>query len=251
MAKAVFLDRDGVINANVFYADSGELEAPRTAADFQLLPGALEAMKRLQAAGYLLFVVSNQPNQAKRKATRADHDAIQHKLAAALDEAGIKVTDFFYCFHHPNGLEPTLSGPCDCRKPSPYFLDQARDAHGLDMAPSWMVGDRDSDIVCGRAAGVQTIFVAEDANGIAGADHGAANLRRAGEIILAEPGRCGARLGPNSRVPGFSIQRNVHHDSATVATRKSTSRPSPASLSWASAWPQCRSGLPSNAKTSM
>ena len=86
MAKAVFLDRDGVINANVFYADTGEVEAPRTAADFTLLPGVLEAMQRLQSAGYLLFLVSNQPNQAKRKATAADHDAIQVKLKAALDE---------------------------------------------------------------------------------------------------------------------------------------------------------------------
>ena len=78
--RAVFLDRDGVINANVFYADTGETEAPRTVADFQLLPGALAAMKRLRDAGFLLFVVSNQPNQAKRKATRADHDAIQARL---------------------------------------------------------------------------------------------------------------------------------------------------------------------------
>lgn len=181
--KAVFLDRDGVINANVFYADSGEVEAPRTVADFNILPGALEAMKRLQDAGYLLFVVSNQPNQAKRKATRADHDAIQRKLTAALDRAGIAVTDFFYCFHHPQGVEPALSGPCDCRKPSPYFLNQARDAHGLDMAQSWMVGDRDTDIQCGRAAGVRTMYIAE--GGSTGADHFAASLNQAGDIILS------------------------------------------------------------------
>lgn len=184
MAKAVFLDRDGVINANVFYADTGEVEAPRTAADFALLPGALEAMKRLQDAGFLLFVVSNQPNQAKRKATCADHDAIQAKLAAALDEAGVLIEEFFYCFHHPQGAVPSLSGPCDCRKPSPYFLHQARDAHKLDMAQSWMVGDRDSDIACGKAAGVGTIFVAKDAKRIADADHGAAGLAQAAEIIL-------------------------------------------------------------------
>ncbi len=186
MAKAVFLDRDGVINANVFYADTGELEAPRTAADFTILPGVLEAMKQLQDAGYLLFVVSNQPNQAKHKATAADHDAIQAKLAAALGQAGIKITDFFYCFHHPNGVEPSLSGPCDCRKPSPYFLNQARDARNLDMARSWMVGDRDTDMQCGQAAGVRTIFVAEIAQTIAGADHAAASLDQAGIIILRE-----------------------------------------------------------------
>jgi D-glycero-D-manno-heptose 1,7-bisphosphate phosphatase len=185
-ARAVFLDRDGVINANVFYPDSGEAEAPRTAADFNLLTGALDAMKRLQNAGYLLFVVSNQPNQAKRKATAADHDTIQRKLATALDEANIKVTDVFYCFHHPNGVEPALSGPCDCRKPSPYFLNQARDTHGLDMIKSWMVGDRDTDIACGKAAGVKTIHVVENARVMAGADHAATDLSQAGDIILAE-----------------------------------------------------------------
>jgi D-glycero-D-manno-heptose 1,7-bisphosphate phosphatase len=183
--KAVFLDRDGVINANVFYADTGEVEAPRTVADFTILPGALDAMKRLQDAGYILFVVSNQPNQAKRKATAADHVAIQRKLTAALDAAGITVTDFLYCFHHPKGVEPALSGPCDCRKPSPYFLNLARDAHGLDMAQSWMVGDRETDIRCGQSAGVRTIYVVENARAVASADHAAASLRLGGDIILA------------------------------------------------------------------
>lgn len=158
--RAVFLDRDGVINANVFYADTGEVEAPRTAADFQILPGSLEAMKSLQDAGYLLFIVSNQPNQAKRKASRADHEAIQATLAQALNDAGIRIEEFFYCFHHPKGVEPSLSGPCECRKPSPYFLNLARERYGLDMAQCWMVGDRDSDVACGQAAGVKTIRIA-------------------------------------------------------------------------------------------
>ena len=183
MAKAVFLDRDGVINANVFYADTGEVEAPRTADDFIILPGVLETMKQLQDAGYLLFLVSNQPNQAKRKATAADHDAIQARLVAALAAAGIRIEEFFYCFHHPRGVEPSLSGPCDCRKPSPYFLNRARDAHDLDMTQSWMVGDRDTDIACGKAAGVRTVSIADDARDM-GADHAAASLAQAGGVIL-------------------------------------------------------------------
>ena len=166
---AVFLDRDGVINANILYADTGQTEAPRVATDFRIMPGALEAMKRLQEAGYLLFIVSNQPNQAKRKATRADHDGIQAKLVTALEAAGVRIEQFFYCFHHPDGIEPSLSGPCDCRKPSPFFLNQARDAHGLDMAQSWMVGDRDSDIACGRAAGVGTLHIPGDVPDLAAA----------------------------------------------------------------------------------
>lgn len=180
--KAVFLDRDGVINANVFYADSGEVEAPRTAADFTILPGVLQAMTDLRAAGYLLFVVSNQPNQAKGKATRVDHDAIQAKLVSALVDAGIQVEEFFYCFHHPQGVEPSLSGPCDCRKPSPFFLNQAREAHALDMAASWMIGDRDTDIACGRAAGARTIRIAAEMSVVA--DFTAPNLSVAAAIVL-------------------------------------------------------------------
>jgi len=167
--RAVFLDRDGVITANVFYVDTGETEGPRTAADFRILPGALDAMARLCQAGYLLFLVSNQPNQAKRKATRADHDAIQALLVAALVGAGVRIEEFFYCFHHPNGAEPSLSGPCDCRKPSPFFLNRARDAHGLDMAQSWMVGDRDSDVACGQAAGTRTLHIPGDVPDLAAA----------------------------------------------------------------------------------
>jgi len=179
--RAVFLDRDGVINANVFYADTGEVEAPRTAADFQILPGALEAMKSLQDAGYLLFVVSNQPNQAKRKATRADHEAIQARLAQALNDAGIRIEEFFYCFHHPKGVEPSLSGPCDCRKPSPYFLRQAQARYGLDMANSWMIGDRETDIACGRAAGARTVRIADSPD--TDATHTARDLQQAVQII--------------------------------------------------------------------
>jgi D-glycero-D-manno-heptose 1,7-bisphosphate phosphatase len=183
MAKAVFLDRDGVINANVFYPDTGEMEAPRKAEDFAILPGALEAMERLQQAGYLLFVVSNQPNQAKRKASAADHGAIQAKLAAALDAAGIRVEKFFYCFHHPKGVEPSLSSSCDCRKPSPYFLRQAQHAYEVDMAQSWMVGDRETDIACGVAAGVKTIHIA--LKGAAAAWAVAPDLQQAANSILA------------------------------------------------------------------
>jgi D-glycero-D-manno-heptose 1,7-bisphosphate phosphatase len=183
---AVFLDRDGVINANVFYADTGEIEAPRRAEDFRILPGAIAAIKRLQGAGYCLFVVSNQPNQAKRKATRADHDAIQARLVAELAAAGIRIDEFYYCFHHPDGIEPALSGACACRKPSPFFLFQARDRHGVSLAHSWMIGDRASDVACGGQAGTRTILVVEEAgpNLPAGTQHTARSLAQAVEFIL-------------------------------------------------------------------
>ena len=184
---AVFLDRDGVINGNVFYADTGEFEAPRRAEDFAILPDAIDAMRELQGAGFLLFVVSNQPNQAKRKATRADHDAIQARLTAELDSAGVQVAEFYYCFHHPEGLEPALSGPCACRKPLPHFLFEARDRYGISLPHSWMIGDRPSDIACGGQAGTRTIFIADGAGAgrPIGANHTERNLAQAARHILS------------------------------------------------------------------
>jgi D-glycero-D-manno-heptose 1,7-bisphosphate phosphatase len=187
--RAVFLDRDGVLNANVFYADTNAWESPRSEADFALNAGVAAALARLKSAGYRLVVISNQPNAAKRKATMATLAAIHAKLEADLAAEGVALDAVHYCYHHPEGAEPSLSGPCVCRKPSPHFVHLARDALGLDLSQSWFVGDRDSDIACGAAAGVKTIFIA--ANGAkapqAGApqpDHRADDLPGAARIVL-------------------------------------------------------------------
>lgn len=187
MVGAVFLDRDGVINENVFYRDTGEVEAPRTLADYRILPGALEAMRRLQHANFLLFLVSNQPNQAKRKATQADHEAIHSHLMQVLDRASITLTEAFYCFHHPNAFENALRMPCVCRKPSPYFLLLAARKYALNMGCSWMVGDRDTDILCGHEAHVRTIRISNlnEENQI-DADFRVSDLAGAARIIIGQ-----------------------------------------------------------------
>ncbi len=152
--RAVFLDRDGVLNANVFYADTQAWEAPREVSAFRLAPGVLPALKRLRAAGFLLFVVSNQPNEATGKAAPGTVDAMHELLLSRLTAAGIELCGAFYCRHHPS-----VGGPCLCRKPLPYFLEQAGSAHRLAMPASWMIGDRHTDMECGRAAGVRTAWV--------------------------------------------------------------------------------------------
>jgi len=161
-ARAVFLDRDGVLNRNVLNPKTGEYESPGTAEEFQLVPGVLEALTRLQEADYALFLVSNQPNYAKGKNSLEDLAGVQAKLAASLDEAGIRFQEFYYCFHHPSGIVPSHSGPCACRKPSTFFLTKAAADFGISLADSWMVGDRGTDIECGNAAGARTIRVLED-----------------------------------------------------------------------------------------
>ena len=179
---AVFLDRDGVINLNVFNPASGEYEAPLTAADFALAPGALNGLRRLQQAGFPLFVVSNQPNYAKGKSSLADHSAIDAKMRAQLAEEGIALARVDYCLHHPDGVVAEYSGACAWRKPSPYFLLRAMRDFGLDAAQSWMVGDRETDVLCGRLANVRTILIGVSRSDTA-ADSVASNLASAAEFI--------------------------------------------------------------------
>lgn len=189
---AIFLDRDGVINRNVLDARTGEYGAPRDPQQFELAPGALQALLALQRAGFQLILVSNQPNYAKGKSSLEDLAAIHQKLEAELQRAGIKLTESYYCYHHPQGVVAEYSGPCECRKPSPHLLFKARDAFGLALEASWMIGDRVTDIECGRAGGVRTIRVAEDHPAILAAnetqaDFEARDLAHATEIILSSP----------------------------------------------------------------
>ena len=186
--RAVFLDRDGVINRNILNPASGEYEAPLKAADFALAPGVLEALRRLQRTGFLLFVVSNQPNYAKGKATLEELAAIDAKMRREVSEEGIALAGVYYCLHHPEGIVEEYSGPCVCRKPSPYFLLRAAREFGLDAANSWMIGDRETDVICGRAAGVRTIFIDERCEGHGGnkADWIAQDLSGAAELICRD-----------------------------------------------------------------
>jgi D-glycero-D-manno-heptose 1,7-bisphosphate phosphatase len=160
--RAVFLDRDGVLNRNDFNPATGEYESPGRPEDFEFAPGVISSLRSLREAGYHLFLVSNQPNYAKGKSRLEDLQAIHVLLATELERAGIPFAQFYYCFHHPNGIVPSYSGPCLCRKPSPYFIKKAESEFGVSLEHSWMVGDRATDIAFGQSAGVRTIRVKED-----------------------------------------------------------------------------------------
>lgn len=189
--RAVFLDRDGVINRNVFNPVTGRFEAPHDPRDLVLVPDVASALSQLRGAGFLLCVVSNQPDYALGKASLEMLAAIHKRMEAHMLRQGISFDAVYYCYHHPRGTTPGYSGRCECRKPSPYFLNQARERFGLDMARSWMVGDRATDTECGHAAGVRTIRVAADhpaprADDETVADFEAADLSAAVQIILRE-----------------------------------------------------------------
>jgi D-glycero-D-manno-heptose 1,7-bisphosphate phosphatase len=156
---AVFLDRDGVLNRLVLNPATGKYESPHRVEDFEFMPGVLPALAGLQARGVSLFVVSNQPSAALGKTTMADLRAIHGKFETGLRGAGVEMRAFYYCYHHPKGTIPPYAGPCQCRKPSPFFLREALRSFDLRAADSWMIGDRDTDVECGRAAGCQTIGI--------------------------------------------------------------------------------------------
>lgn len=181
---AVFLDRDGVINQNVFNPATGSFEAPLTADDFALAPGAVQALRQLQSAAFLLFVVSNQPNYAKGKSSLEALAAIDQKMRRELASSGVELSGVYYCLHHPQGIIPEYSGQCACRKPSSYFLLRAIRKFHLDAERSWMIGDRETDILCGRSAGVRTILISDSARD-SRADFTAPNLLAAADQILA------------------------------------------------------------------
>jgi D-glycero-D-manno-heptose 1,7-bisphosphate phosphatase len=145
MRRAVFLDRDGVLNRTRVVA--GVPHPPASAAKVELLAGVPEALALLAQRGWMLIVVTNQPDVARGTQSREAVERINRHLAALLPLSAI-----YTCFHD------TQDG-CDCRKPRPGLLIQAAAAHQLDLGASFMVGDRWSDIVAGRAAGCGTFLI--------------------------------------------------------------------------------------------
>lgn len=192
MQPAVFLDRDGVINPNAFNSLAGQWESPHQVKDFQLFPWVIGALQDLQKNQFSLFLISNQPSYAKGKALLVEIKAIQEKFHSLLIENKVSFTEYFYCYHHPEGIIPELAVRCSCRKPGIAFINEAEKKYSLDLKSSWIVGDRDSDIACGKKAGLKTILVlnidelSTKKQGENVPDFRAANLREAVNIIIRE-----------------------------------------------------------------
>ena len=145
MKRAVFLDRDGVLNRAV--VREGKPYPPANVGEMEILPGVQESLAALRAAGFLLIVVTNQPDVARGTTTREAVEAIN----AALGEA-LPIDEFRTCFHD-SGFG------CDCRKPKPGALLAAAAVHDIDLSTSYMVGDRWRDTEAGQRAGCKTILI--------------------------------------------------------------------------------------------
>jgi D-glycero-D-manno-heptose 1,7-bisphosphate phosphatase len=157
--RAVFLDRDGVINRMFYQPEFGILDSPANPDQFELLPRAGEAIAELNGLGLLVIVVSNQPGIAKGKFTQALLDAIEQKMTSNIEAAGGKLDAAYNCLHHPDAVLEEYRSRCECRKPAPGLLLRAAREWNIDLTSSYMIGDGVTDIAAGRAAGTATLFV--------------------------------------------------------------------------------------------
>lgn len=149
--RAVFVDRDGTINVEKGYVHRPE--------DFELIPGAGEALRLLQEAGFLIVVVTNQSGVARGFYTLETVHSLHRHMDRVLAPFGVTIDGYYVCPHHPEGETGDYCKICSCRKPSPGLLVQAADELSVDLARSYMIGDKKSDVEAGIKAGCRSLFV--------------------------------------------------------------------------------------------
>jgi len=149
--RAVFLDRDGTINVEVQYLSD--------VADFQFIPGVPWALKRLKDAGFLLVVVTNQSGIGRGYYDEAALESIHDHMHADLASYGIAIDACYFCPHHPEHATGEYRQECDCRKPLPGMLQQAAQDLDIDLASSYMIGDKLADVEAGINAGCTSLMV--------------------------------------------------------------------------------------------
>jgi mannose-1-phosphate guanylyltransferase / phosphomannomutase len=187
--RAVFLDRDGVLVKYVDHLSRAE--------DLELLAGAAEAVAGLNGSEYLAVLVTNQPMIAKGFLTTAELRALHKKMETALGLEHAYLDALYYCPHHPArgfpGEVAELKVPCACRKPQPGMLRQAAEEWNIDLSSSWMIGDRESDVLAGKRAGCRTIQISSPGQASRWANRTAGSLLEAVRSLLAEDARCSDR----------------------------------------------------------
>lgn len=149
--KALFLDRDGVVNTDKGYV--GHI------ADFEFIPGVFEALRLAQQHGYLLFVVTNQAGIARGFYTEEDYFRLTHWMLEQFQNEGITVTQVYHCPYHKDGVVPQFTGESDFRKPNPGMIVLASQEHDVTLSQSVLIGDKESDIEAGIRAGLSRMIL--------------------------------------------------------------------------------------------
>jgi D-glycero-D-manno-heptose 1,7-bisphosphate phosphatase len=173
MKKAIFLDRDGVINHTLF--KMGKQRAPYTLEEFKFIDGVPEAIAAFKKAGFILIVVTNQPDVARGWVSMDQVNLLNHHVHSHLS-----VDEIMACFH-------TEKDNCECRKPKPGMILSAAQKFGIDVTQSFMVGDRMSDVDAGKRAGCRSILVGQAESDVATVlpDYECLNLLEASDWILS------------------------------------------------------------------
>jgi D-glycero-D-manno-heptose 1,7-bisphosphate phosphatase len=190
--NAIFPDCDGTINAMAYDPDHGLVDSPATPDEFHLLPGAGEAIRKINETEFLAVVVSNQPGIAKGRFTSGHLEAATRKMHDELAHFVARLDAVFYCLHHPEAVQEEFRIACACRKPRPGLLIQGARSLDIDLKRSYLIGDGINDIEAGAAAGCRTVWVGRrrcdicevmDCKGVV-PDSSAATLREAVDLIL-------------------------------------------------------------------
>ncbi|MBI2623042.1 MAG: HAD family hydrolase [Candidatus Liptonbacteria bacterium] len=178
--RAVFLDRDGtLVKDSGYFHDAERVE---------FLPGVIEGLRRLQSAGFLLIVVSNQSGVGRGYFPECDTIAVNEKITELLKKEGVRIAKFYYCPHAPDA-------GCACRKPKPLLVARAAKEFGVAITSSFFIGNHATDVETGRAAGLTAMFLGSAAEAAsAGADAHAPDMRAAAEEILKTGSRRGGRF---------------------------------------------------------
>ncbi len=159
--KAIFIDRDGTINKYIPFLNS--------IAEFELIPGVSDAIKKINESGYLAIVVTNQPVIARGELTIHELSEMHKKMETLLGLEGCYINDIFVCPHHPDkgfeGEVEALKIDCNCRKPKPGLLLAAAEKYNIDLTQSWMIGDSPCDVEAGNQAGCYTAYIGKEDNG--------------------------------------------------------------------------------------
>jgi D-glycero-D-manno-heptose 1,7-bisphosphate phosphatase len=142
MCKAIFLDRDGVVNVERGYVSQ--------ISEFTFIAGIFDVCLDLQNQGYMIFIITNQSGIARGYYSEREFLKLTDWMVSEFSNAGIKITEVYYCPHHPS-----ISGICECRKPKPGMILTAKKKYNLNLSRSILVGDNISDIQAGRNAGIR------------------------------------------------------------------------------------------------
>lgn len=157
--RAIFLDRDGVLNDLVYNKQEGSIGSPFSAKEMRIFSFVPDSIKKIQQLGFRTIIISNQPGVAKRQFAYSEHVKMNSKLERELAKKGCKLDGTYYCLHHPSALIRKYKKNCDCRKPKPGLILEAAKDLDIDLKGSYFVGDSLGDVKAGKAVGCKTVLV--------------------------------------------------------------------------------------------